>query len=393
MTNDEIKDLLTPGSVWLRRDGAQIKVLFYTNQSLTSKQQEKFVPQIVYADADARVLSRDLESFSGMYTFLNIDPDLEKRVENLIVFKASDYLTVDDPEEEIQIVDDEEETGKPADAEPAVQKPPVEKPVVHVHKPTVPVLGSTGETRLLTVDFKISAEAGLSMPKLSASDLTNACRVYTREPDDHYRMTVHRLAFKRSDIVTVESLKEAFHPSKTVNTVDAFRVRTQFDQEVFVWDSWLGIFPEYSVSGLFLTVYVGTSDSPVDTEETPGVEAVNVATYEPEAPSQPQEEPNPQVIPASEYVTIPEIAEPFTVTRTDTPDVVVQPNDPQPNPVVFDASVTSVSPPVLQWPEVTAVTPVDTLVIPVEQQPAVQAITPVVEVQPQVVNVLVQNAQ
>jgi hypothetical protein len=413
MTNDEIKDLLTPGSVWLRRDGAQIKVLFYTNQSLTSKQQEKFVPQVVYADADARVLSRDLDSFGGMYTFLNIDPDLEKRVENLIVFKASDYLTVDDPEDEIQIVDDEEDQQKPDDA--AEAPTPKEKPVVLVHKPVLSA--STGEKRLLTVDFKISAESGLAMPKLSAADLTNACHVYTREPDEHYRMTVHRLAFKRSETVTVDSLKEAFHPSKSVNTVDAFRVRTQFDQEIFVWDSWLGIFPEYSVSGLFLTVYVGTSDSPVDTEETPGVEAVNVATYAPAKQEEQQsnlaEQPNPEVLPASQYglVNIPEIAEPWQVTSTDTPPVVVQPNDPQTNPVetlqtltgnpvpnvsLFDASVTTSSPPVLQWPEITQPgqpAPVDTVFIPVEQQPAAQVVTPVVEVQPQVVDVQVQNAQ
>jgi hypothetical protein len=270
MTLDEVKDLLTPASVWLRRDGAQVKALFLTNQTLTKAQQEKYPPQVVYADADGNVLSRDLTSFASLYTFLNVDPDLEKRLANLIVFKATDFLTVDDPEddEEVSLAEEEKPVAK-------------EKPAVQVREKAK--LSDEGEivnasARALHVDFKLSANEGYSNPKLSAKELSAACKIYTRQPDEHYKMMVHRLSFELSDTITIDALKEAFHPSNTVNTVDVFRVRTQHDKEVFVWDSWIGVFPEYSISSLYATVYVGTSDiSPVDTEETPGTETVNVS--------------------------------------------------------------------------------------------------------------------
>lgn len=282
MTLDEVKDLLTPASVWLRRDGAQVKALFLTNQILTKAQQEKYPPQVVYADADGNVLSRDLQSFASLYTFLNVDPDLEKRLSNLIVFKATDFLTVDDPEddEEVSLTDD----TKPAEEEKPIAK---EKPVVEVRQPSKQKAFAEAEQKspTLAVDFKMSANDGYTDPKLSANELTAACKIYTRQPDEHYKMMVHRLSFELSDTITIDALKEAFHPSSTVNTVDAFRVRTHHDKEVFVWDSWIGIFPEYSVSSLYATVYVGTSDvSPVDTEETPGAETVNVSA-EPAQPN------------------------------------------------------------------------------------------------------------
>jgi hypothetical protein len=282
MTLDEVKDLLTPASVWLRRDGAQVKALFLTNQTLTKAQQEKYPPQVVYADADGNVLSRDLTSFASLYTFLNVDPDLEKRLANLIVFKATDFLTVDDPEDDEEVSLTEE--TKPDEEEKPVAK---EKPAVQVREKAKPSDADdlqksadlvSASARALHVDFKLSANEGYSNPKLSAKELSAACKIYTRQPDEHYKMMVHRLSFELSDTITIDALKEAFHPSNTVNTVDVFRVRTQHDKEVFVWDSWIGVFPEYSISSLYATVYVGTSDlSPVDTEETPGTETVNVS--------------------------------------------------------------------------------------------------------------------
>lgn len=273
MTLDEVKDLLTPASVWLRRDGAQVKALFLTNQSLTKAQREKYPSQVVYADADGNILSRDLESFASFYTFLNVDPDLEKRLSNLIVFKATDFLTVDDPE------DDEVSIEEPAEEKPAVK----EKPAVQVREKLKPVeekesVEVQASGRALIVDFKFSASEGYANPQLTAKDLTEACKIYTRQPDENYKMVVHRLSFELSDKITIDALKEAFHPSQTVNTVDAFRVRAGKEKEIFVWDSWIGVFPEYSISSLYATVYVGTSTlSPVDTEETPGTETVDVA--------------------------------------------------------------------------------------------------------------------
>lgn len=283
MNSEEVKDLATPGSVWLRTDGAQVKVIFLTNLSLNPQQQQKYPPQVIYADANGKIFSRTPESFATIYTFLNVDPDLEKRVGNLIVFKATDYLTVDDPEDDeeaIVLVDDED------DGVPAAPKEPVVKPTVQVRQSTAqktvepkPVQAASKLSRELRVDFKLSDNEGYTNPALTVNDLAEAIKVYTRQPDEQYNVTVHRLSFALSEKVTMESLKEIFHPSPTVNTIDAFRVRTAFGSEIFVWDTWIGIYPEYSVTGLFATVYVGTGDSPVDTEPTPGADEVAVHTH------------------------------------------------------------------------------------------------------------------
>jgi hypothetical protein len=74
-----------------------------------------------------------------------------------------------------------------------------------------------------------------------------------------------------------------------------------------VWESWIGVYPEYSKHGLYASVIVGTPDSPVDTEETPGTEAVVVPAHVEQQPLPiPVEEPVPlatsgysQVIPGS----------------------------------------------------------------------------------------------
>src|SRR6185437_4225897 len=89
--NEEALSLLTPGSVWLKQDGKQVKVLWITNTTLSAKQQAMAPIQIVYSNEDGNVYSRTVESFLKVHQFWNVDPELENKLENLIVFNEEDY--------------------------------------------------------------------------------------------------------------------------------------------------------------------------------------------------------------------------------------------------------------------------------------------------------------
>jgi hypothetical protein len=273
-SNQNLDSNLTYGSIWLRANGTQAKFLFLTNQSLTAATQIKHPPQVVYADADGNIFNRDVDDFFRIYTFLNVDGDLEKRLESLLVFNASDYSTVVDAD------DAEQETPDPVADEPEEQEEaegePEETLADQLYRELVSEPDEKEKEKALQVSFGLSDHAGVATPVLTSADLSQALIMYSREPNANYDLTQHRLTFKLGGKVTLDSLREVFHPSKTVNTVDYFEITTRYGIDVVVWDSWIGIQPEYTVRGLYAAVYVGTTDAPTDTEETPGVEAVEV---------------------------------------------------------------------------------------------------------------------
>ncbi|WP_440705484.1 hypothetical protein, partial [Klebsiella pneumoniae] len=50
-------------------------------------------------------------------------------------------------------------------------------------------------------------------------------------------------------------------PNSVRNTIDWFDVVPAIgDHKQVVWEAWIGVFPEYSVSGLYAAVIVGTPD-------------------------------------------------------------------------------------------------------------------------------------
>ena len=282
-SNQNLDSNLTYGSIWLRANGTQAKFLFLTNQSLTAATQIKHPPQVVYADAEGNIFNRDVDDFFRIYTFLNVDGDLEKRLEALLVFNAEDYSTVVDAE-------DETPPSTPADTvsidEPEEQEEAEDQPeetlADQLYRELVSLPEEKEKEKALQVTFALSAHAGAATPVLTPEDLSQALMMYSREPNANYDLTQHRLTFKLGGKVTLDSLREVFHPSKTVNTVDYFEITTRYGIDVVVWDSWIGIQPEYTVRGLYAAVYVGTTDAPTDTEETPGVEAVPVE-HQPQA--------------------------------------------------------------------------------------------------------------
>lgn len=266
--NQNLDMNLSHGSIWLRADGRQAKFLFLTNGSLAAATQIEHPPQVIYADSDGNIFNRGVDDFFKRYTFYNIDGELEKRLESLLVFDARSYATVEDgedPVDEIVPVDLDALLEAEAESEPA----PVEKTLAdQLYQELTDGENATQAASVspLAVLFELSKHEGIRNPLLTADDLSESLVVYSREPNETYELTQHRLTFRLSKKVTLDSLREVFHPSKEVNTVDYFTVNTKFSSETVVWDSWIGLHPEYSKQGLYAAVFVGSADAPIDKE-------------------------------------------------------------------------------------------------------------------------------
>src|SRR5438045_392674 len=92
---------LEPGHVFTRKDGSSSRILFVTNTTLAKKGRELFPPQVVYADENDNILSRDIASFLSTREFYNVDPELETRLRTLLVQEAESL-----PEDSLDLDDD-----------------------------------------------------------------------------------------------------------------------------------------------------------------------------------------------------------------------------------------------------------------------------------------------
>ncbi|QBQ74611.1 hypothetical protein BcepSauron_231 [Burkholderia phage BcepSauron] len=258
MSVSENIDFLTPGSVWLREaDGSVAKFLMLTNTSLKKKTQEQHPPQVIYVDAQGNFYNRRVEDFFKVYTFHSVDGDLERRLESLIQFNEADLEHVHDPEDE--------PVSEVADAliNEVVDEVPGE-----LSAPAFVEQFATDPSRSLNVYFGLIKKEDTRMPVLSAADLNDALVHYSQNPNQEYGITEHRLMFSLGGPVTIESLTEAFHPSLEVSTYDWFDVHANEKSEAIVWESWIGVYPEYSIRGLYATVIVGVPDASATAAET-----------------------------------------------------------------------------------------------------------------------------
>lgn len=360
MSSNENLDLqLSKGSQWLRKDGSQVKFLFLTNQSLSPRVQENHPPQVIYADVEGNVFNRDVDDFLKIYQFYNVDGELEQRLNRLITFNPQDYSTIKDDEDDdqvIQITDDEDEDSI---------IPTVAKPTETLAEELLRELTASNEEEThLTVTFALSQHPEMRNPALTAEDLSREIVLYSNEPNDNFEITVHRLLFPLSGKITEESLREVFHPSTEVNTVDYFTVLTKFRRDEIVWDSWIGIVPEYSVNGLYAAVLIGTANKTLDTAPTPGVDSVDVR--EASQPAQVADEFDPAAILAQAAPA----EEPEALTQDPVVDPVLQVD---PTRDVVDVILAEVPQPV---------------VAPVAPPPPI--VTPIVVHQPPVIQVMAQ---
>lgn len=270
-------DLLTPGSVWLRKSskqqGKRAKFLFLTNQNLPAKVQVKHPPQVIYADDDGAVYNRDIDAFFELYQFNIVDPSLETKLEALFTFQEAEY----DGDEEEQTDDERgDEAGLPqvelgltvGDEEQGI--PVTARKRTFADSVLEELNGEPTEHALdgMQVGFALSSNEDLAVPPLSAQELSAALVIYGQDPILSHNMIQHRLVFKLSERITLDSLFDCFAPKNRLsleedtrfNTVDAFEIVTGNSHDRVIWDTWVGVYPEYSKADRYATVLLGEAD-------------------------------------------------------------------------------------------------------------------------------------
>jgi hypothetical protein len=282
---NESLELLTPGSVWVKEDGKQAKVLFVTNTTLPVRHQEKHPIQIIYANDEADIYSRTLDSFFKIYKFYNIDPELEERLENLITF-SEDSVDEDDSDDE----DDGGELILPLAAPTEEVQPEAVKVIADALK--VEAEDSSRLTQSLADYLSAKPEEEVAeeitpdedggafdtggimflmsegdAPSNNSSELESAFVSYSQEPNKQLSITLHKLTFRLGNGVTLETLKDVFIPDDQRSIVDAFLVRSDFYEELVPWTDYIGIYPELVYGRAFASVIVATENSPLIDEQ------------------------------------------------------------------------------------------------------------------------------
>lgn len=312
----EALDFLTPGSVFVNKKGRVAKLLFLTNTSLVATApehiQKEHPVQVVYANEDGEVFNRDLDDFISKYKFYNVDPDLEARLDNLLIF------TEDDPAHEA-LADQEDakwlEKANAARKEGFASKADVDAltsraGLENVNKSSVvdtvpasdPMWTPTQTNKIVAdalsvgddddeddglllppqyaaeeqnsqenlrastaaVSLTFSTHSGLEFMTGVRAKLSSALVAYGQEPDITQGLIIHRLTFALDNELTISLLQDLFRPREDEHdprfTIDVFDVRTAHSIDSIVWTSYIGVFPDYNKSGLYATVMVGTDE-------------------------------------------------------------------------------------------------------------------------------------
>jgi len=293
----EFFQFLTPGSVWVRPDTKRrVKFLFLTNEKLSAKLQLKNPSQVVYVDENGDVFNRSIDAFREQYQFNHVDGDLEKRIQGLFTFDVEDILSVedgdaeDDEEVDVEDADDADEMPNVIEAAAEDTRHPIEIAAsttdveveeieeAPLSKRTLAeamahdLMAEPAEQPAFAVGFMLSGDPELDEPALTVAQLSDAIVRYSSEASMvNEGSLMHRLTFRLDGNVTIEALTEIFHPESRARTVDAFNVSTPHGNETFVYEGYLGVFPEYALDGLNATVVVSTpsEDTPPVTAETP----------------------------------------------------------------------------------------------------------------------------
>lgn len=287
-TEDRVPDimdleLLTPGSVWVRKNGKESRFLFLTNAKLPEKFQAEHPQMAVYADEDDNVFSVPVMDFIAKRTFFNCEPGLETRLLNLLAFSAADDdtgfdLLNDSDNDENLLINDSEDDARTDGSEGIVES-------------SENVSGQTnfatdeGLVNAFPVEF-FGAETGL--PEIISPqrlcELTE-CYQQTVSLVDHKYL--HTLFIRAANGITKETLYASFSPTHVEqNAVYSFKVRTNEGVLDIDWDGLVGIYPYvYQHISMYQVVFYTeaevaiTSMEPAEAEqETTFVAVANEAT-------------------------------------------------------------------------------------------------------------------
>jgi hypothetical protein len=289
--------MLTPGSTFVNKKGRTAKLLFVTNTSLPAHVIESYPPQVIYANENAEIFNRDLDDFIKKYKFYNVDPELESRLDNLLIFSENDPtmdLAAEQDDEDLLSLPASQigltNSGRTQDAvpqAPQTMKIVADALVVEDEEEGLLLPPQAGDDEVIPNATKLRAMSAALQVKFNTlsgslvnsqlpARLSHALVAYGQEPEITQSLIIHRLTFALDSELTLEVLQNLFRPaeddSDTRHTIDVFEVQTAFSSERIIWTSYLGVFPDFNKNGLYATVMVGTDEFP-SIQEEPRAEA------------------------------------------------------------------------------------------------------------------------
>lgn len=296
-------DFLTAGSVFTREDGRESRFLFLTNEALTQKLKQQYPPQVVYADENGNVLSCSIERFLNKRKFVNVDPELESRLNNLLAATSSSQEDTLDLDSDDLVIDGDEDGTSVFDAlELGSEEEDGEVDTPEEIDPTDPRddLGANEEEMGGLVKFLPIGTDDLPA-FLTAEQLSAAVQSYQQGPGQQPDTVLHTLFIRQDAGITSKTLYASFSPKNAeTNTTYDFQVEIEGREIVVNWDTFVGIYPcIFYGSRMFQVVFQGTLFTSVAAPVTASAPAAPVVDAAPVAPIEVLVEDSPEEIQAA----------------------------------------------------------------------------------------------
>lgn len=297
---------LTPGSVWVRKSGAEqgkrVSFLWLSNANLNAQAMKSHPPQVIYADEQANVYNREIDDFFNRYKFFNVDGALENRLNALLAF---DEDSIDDDEDEdIAVVEADEED------EVASREAGEESDEIASLFDSKTEVKASNRTLAQTIEEELNDNAAVSdcgvsftfsegTKVLSEEQLVSALVSYAQSPLYSNSVTQHSLTFRLDDTVTSQKLKRVFFGPAGDASVYSFSFDAEGEEVEVVWTYNLGMYLS-KVGATYMTVIVGTDGidglDTAEAEEAEEAEEQEQDQVEEQAAEESESEPTTEVV-------------------------------------------------------------------------------------------------
>lgn len=271
-------EFLEPAHVFTREDGRSTRLLFLTNMALPAKLRKKHPPQVVYADENNNVLSCDIDRFLAGRQFVNVDPELEQRLNSLLTGSGS---TMDDDDEDTLDLDDDALTVEDDEEEEEPDGPFVDDDKEEAEAPAVDEVFGTEESTTPIVQFVAQNELPYVLDPEYLASLVSS---YQETPNLNDGSIQHTLFVRAAPGITKEKLYASFSPThEALNNVLAFNVMLAGQLTSIDWDNFAGVYScVFYESEMFQVVFVESAEARAQ-KSLAAVEAVAAATETVEA--------------------------------------------------------------------------------------------------------------
>jgi hypothetical protein len=273
-------EMLTPGSVWTRKDGKQARYLFTTNTTVPATHSHIYPSVAVFADENDDYFSVPVEDFIARRTFYNVDPGLEARLNNLLAFDADstseDFDLLNDADESLVVSDDDSFTATVGDGVTDIVAD--ESNEVSAAQQPDPDASLNPALNMFPVEY---SSEGSALPEIIPGYiLASHTQGYQQQPlmtETGFTKIVHTLFIKATKEITHDKLYACFSPTHLErNAVFTFKVSTADGLLDVDWDAMIGVFPYVFMNEqVFQVMFLSDSELKYErVEEEPAVEFV-----------------------------------------------------------------------------------------------------------------------